>query len=429
MPTINPTLIPTKAPGTIFDALTGGDTTLNVRWLTAIDPAYFEALNRPMADIVVRQLVLAKALDNIELQLGHQTLFPFLVQPQIASGSVSVDVPLQWIWDFQASLPKKWENIRLAKIKRMAGANDSTDEEFTGTLRLIFTANVEDSTTEVAIFSADYNIESTLTYQLARLVVVDDTEENAPIDASESETVSGFIIFKTLDTDLDAVQSFLELLEPSDTTDSDDDGLFDNPEVYEIVDTVAGGVSVSDDFSLAAMSHGTGLLTDSAWASIPPLDSDIQSWITSFNYPFDADANRTSSDSIQIPSGLFREFDITAPAGDQPDGDTSGTFFPVYISRIERMDETSGQLRFYFATHNVTDEEAGGSPSSAVVEFATLDLLRGGAAGDVVEIVPIDNLLLAEGDDADLFNQHFGRGHVVLSSLWDGTSADVPVLM
>jgi hypothetical protein len=396
-----------------------------VRWLTATDPAFFEVLNRPHADITVRQLVLAKAVDALELSLGNQSRFPFVIQPQVASGTTSIDVPMQWLWDFHASMPKKWENLRLAKIKRISGENSSTSG-YDGWLRLIFTANIEGSSTEVAIFSADYQIESVLTYQLVRLIVVDSTEESTPISISEQETVAGFMTFRTLDTTLTNIAAFLDLVAPpSDTTDSNNDGYFDSPAVYEIVDSVPGGVAIADDFSTTTLSHGTGLMTDSSFNSIPPLDSDIQSWIQAFNYPFDADANLTSTEGIQIPTGLFSEFDICAPAGDQPTGDSSGLFYPVWIPRVERVDTGGTQLRFYFATYNVTDSEAGGSPSTTPIEFASLDLLQSYTADEIVEIIPIENLQLEVGSDAANFIQHFGRGHVKLSSLWDRTTSTV----
>lgn len=425
MPTISPNLIPTKAPGTIFDALTGGDETLNIRWLTASDPAYFESLNRPHSDLAVRQLVIAKAVDNLELQLGHQALFPFLVQPRIASGSDVSELPLQWIWGLSVSLPKKWEILRLAKILRMSGDNDVTSG-YSGVLRFVFSGSTQGSETEVALFYADYEIDSDLTYQPARVSVATTDEDNTAISPSESETVAGFITFRTLDNELLANQTFFDLLAPpDDTTDSNADGFFDDPAVYEIVDTVAGGASITDDFGTTALNHGTGVLSDNAWNAIPELDSDIQSWIVAFNFPFDAEASRTSANSIEIPAGLFREFDITAPAGDNPTADTSGLFFPVYVSRIERRDDSSTQLRFYFATYNVTDEESDGAPSTTPVEFAVLDLSTSMIPGDIVEITPIENLKLETGTDGDNFGQHFGRGHVVLSSLWGGTTTEV----
>ncbi len=424
MPTITPSMVPTKAPGTLFSALTGDDTTLQIRWLRPIDPAFYETLNRPMSDIVVRQLVIAKAVDALQIRLGHQALFPYLTQPKVGSGTDEADVPLGWIWDFHASLPKKWEKLRLAKIKRLSGTNGET-EGYSGWLRLIFTAAVENSTTEVALFQADYLIDSSLSYQTARLVVVESPEESVVISSGEQETIAGFIIFRTMDLDADETQTFLDLVAPpEDQTDSDSDGFYDSPGIYEIVDSPPGGANVTDDFNLLSLAHGTGLLTDSAWNAIPQLDSDIQSWLTSFNYPFDATANRTSTVGIVIPSGLFREFDITAPAGDQPTGDNSGTFFPVWISRIERVGTGANQLRLYFATYNVTDEAAGGTPSATALEFASLDLSRTFSEGEIVEITPIDDLLLQTGTGEE-FQQHFGRGHVVLSSLWNNTSSEV----
>ncbi|MHA1290927.1 MAG: hypothetical protein ACTSPB_26380 [Candidatus Thorarchaeota archaeon] len=155
------------------------------------------------------------------------------------------------------------------------------------------------------------------------------------------------------------------------------------------------------------------------------MDSDIQSWLVSFNYPFDTSANRTSIDNITIPTGIFREFDITVPAGDNPTGDSSGTFFPAWVSRIERVGTGSNQLRFFFSTYNVTDAVTGGSPSTEPIEFASLDLIRSYAEDEIVDIIPIDNLQLVSGTSSTEFEQHFGRGHVVLSSIWNKTSSDI----
>jgi hypothetical protein len=418
---INPSLIPTKSPGSLFSSLTGGDPSLNIRWLQPTDPVFYEVLNRPIADMAVRQLVLAKAVDNLELQLRNQALFPFINQPKVASGTTQVDVPIGLIWDLHASMPNKWEKIRLAKIKRISGVNSPTTDGYTGALRLIFTGNNGASPTEVALFYADYVIDSNLTYQYSRVFAVPDSEEAVTVNPGEETTIGGFILFNTLNTDLLSVQAFYDLLEPPIYgTDSNSDGYYDDPTVYEVVDTQPGGTATTDDVFLTVISHGTGLLTDSAWNAIPPLDSDIQSWIVSANYPFDAAASRTSTDNITIPVGLFREFDISAPAGDQPTGDISGLNYPVYLSRIERVGPTTNLLRFYFATYNITDS----APSMQAVEFATLDLTRNANEGDIIPIVPIDNLLLKPTTSLE-FRQHFGRGHVVLSSLWDGTTTQV----
>lgn len=422
MPTINPTLVPTIAPGSIFSKLTTDDT-FNIRWLTNKDPAFYGVLNRPIADLTLRQLVLAKAIDQLNTSLGHSALFPFLIQPRIAAGSGDLDVPLTWLWDVNLSFPSKWQNIRLAKIKRISGVNDGSGG-YTGKLRLIFTGVQQGSTAETAIVYADYDIESNQTYQIVRVSPVGATEEATHLDESEIETVTGFVTFKTLDTDDAVIQNFLNTVEPpEDLSDLDNDGLYDDPAIYELVDAVPG--DVSGDFSTTSISHGTGMLGVGAFNPIPALDSDIQSWVNSFNFPFDATANRTSTGGIEIPMGLFREFDMTVPAGDEPTGDTTGSFYPVWISRIERVGSTSNQLRFYFATYNVTDAATGGTPSTEAIEFATLDLSRDMSAGEIVEIVPDRNLQLKSGADESLWGQHFGRGHVVLSSMWGGTSDEI----
>lgn len=425
IPTITPSKVPSKAPGTLFSSLTGGDTTLNIRWLTALDPAFYEVLNRPLADLTVRQLVLARAVDDLQLAIGKENLYPFLIQPVIATGTVQENIPAKWIWDMSASLPKKWENLRLAKVKRVSGDN-STTSGYTGNLRLIFTANVQGNVNEVAIFSTEYDIDSDLSYQPVRLDVVDATEESNPINPGEAETVAGFLVFRTLDlTDQANIDFFDAVAPPADKTDTDGDGYYDNPAVYELADTVAGGETVTGDFSTSSLSHGTGLLTDSASNPIPELDSDINSWIKSFNYPFDVNANLLSVDNISIPPGLFKEFSITAPAGDEPTGDTSGTFYPVWVNRIERVGTGGTQIRFYFATYNVTDTDAGGAPSTTAVEFATMDLVSSYTENEIVEILPNDNLQLNTSTDSANFTQHFGRGHVVLSSVWDGTTSTI----
>lgn len=393
--------------------------------MTALDPAFYEVLNRPLADVTVRQLVLAKAVDDLQLALGKENLYPFLIQPELASGTAEEKIPSKWIWDMSASLPKKWENLRLAKVKRVAGLN-STTSGYTGILRLIFTANVQSNINEVAIFSTEYDIDSDLSYQPVRLDVVDTTEESNPINPGESETVAGFLVFRTLDlTDQASLDFFDAVAPPADKTDTNGDGYYDNPAIYELADTVAGGETVTGDFSTSALSHGTGLLTDSASNPIPELDSDINSWIKSFNYPFDVNANLISVDNISIPAGLFKEFSITAPAGDEPTGDTSGTFYPVWINRVERIGTGGTQIRFFFATYNVTDADSGGAPSTTAIEFATMDLISSYTENEIVEILPNDNLQLNASTEAANFTQHFGRGHVVLSSTWDATTSTI----
>lgn len=420
---INPAQIPTVAAGNLFSRLTStdADDQLSVRYVVATDPVAFFTYNRVFADIVVRQLVLAKAIDATGNALNHLTVFPFIITPQVGSGSEVVELPQAWIWDIHASVPAKWENLRLAKILRISGENaEGTDGiTYTGKLRLIFTANQQSTTDEKALFYADYDIASQLTYQLVRIRPVTTAIDDDALDTLDASTIGGFLEFKTLDLTDALVQSFLDLIAPpTDVTDVTGDGLFDSPAVYEIVDSTAGGSSASEDFALASVSHGSGFLTASAWNAIPEADTDIQSWVESTNYPFDSTATRTASNLVVLPNGLFREFAITAPAGDEPTGDSSGLTFPVYISRIEALGDGQETLRVYFATHNITDT----GPSTDVIEFATLDLPSDGATNDIIAITPLTDLL---GTEEALDTQHFGRGHVVLSSKWDDDPAAI----
>jgi len=109
MPTIYPNLVPTVLPGNLFSSFVN-DQSLSIRWITKNDPVMFEVSNRPIADTVIRQLILAKAVDQINLRLGHQALFPFIMQTKIISGTSLIDIPLSWIWDMNVALPEKWED-------------------------------------------------------------------------------------------------------------------------------------------------------------------------------------------------------------------------------------------------------------------------------------------------------------------------------
>tara|TARA_R100001244_G_scaffold25113_4_gene25546 strand:- start:7305 stop:8912 length:1608 start_codon:yes stop_codon:yes gene_type:complete len=377
-------------------------------------------MNRPIADVGLRQLILAKTLDNLTLRLGHQALFPFIVQPQVNNGTQNVDIPPSWIWDMQGSLPKKWERLRLARVKRISGRNaDTSDPSYTGILRLVFTAQEEGSSSEVSIFQIDYQIDSTLTFQEGkRLQVPTSNYESLPLNPSEVETVGGFATFLTLDTSDVGVQAFLSVAAPPDNaTEVDSSGYFLNPTIVEVNDSLPGGSGITGDFNFSAVSHGTGVLTLSAYNPIPSADSTVTTWLNTFNYPYDSKASLQASNSVgvTIPKGLFREFDLAAPSSDEATGDVSGNFFPSYVSRIERVDVGSDTLRFYFATFNVE------AASIVPVEFASLDLARTDVADTILSIVPTDNLFPTKTGNA-LWEQGFGKGHVVLSDLWTGTS-------
>jgi hypothetical protein len=359
-------------------------------------------------------------MDAINLRLSHQSNFPFLIVAKVDVGTTEISLPPSWIWDLHASAPKKWEKFRLAKIKRISGSNDT---EITGKLRLIFTASLAGSTAETSLFMQDYTIDSDLDFQELRLLNVPSTEESNALEAGEQETIGGFIIFRTLDTSDETASDFFEALAPPvGATDSDSDGLFDAPAEYEIVDTTL--VPDTGELNIGPRTHGTGTLVASATNAIPNLDSDVNTWLTAFNFPYKTTANRTSSSpiAITIPQPLFKEFDICAPCSDQPTGDTSGEFSPVWISRIRRCDDSAVKLTFFFATFNIKV----GSSSPVPIEFAKLELERDFVPDQIVEIVPIDDLLLNEDASQELLmRQGFGLGHVSLSSLWSPTSAEV----
>ena len=301
MPTISTSLIPTVAAGSLLTQFTKTGTTYPIRWLTSVDPAFFEALNRPIADAVLRQLILAKAIDALQVRLGHQNLFPFIVQPLVdLGGSSTVDVPISLIWDLHASLAKKWQNVRLAKIKRISGLNPGTGSDYTGKLRFIFTGDQGGASAETALFMADYQIDSTLTFQILEVSAVTASEEAVAIGSGESETIAGFVIFKTMDITDETIQDFLDAIAPPDPGSVDGGGDYTSPSEYELLNNTAGGATEDNDFTFAVFSHGTGMLTASAVNNIPSLDSDINTWISTFNYPFRSDASLLASTPAAI---------------------------------------------------------------------------------------------------------------------------------
>ncbi len=420
MPTINPNLVPTVDPGQLMNRLTTDDS-LAIRWLVASDPAYFETLNRPTADLAIRQLILAKTLDTINLRLGHQALFPFVIQPRIVSGTTVDDIPLGWIWDMNISLPQKWENLRLAKIKRVSGLNASGSTLiYDGSLRLVFTANEVGSVVEVAVFQTDYVVDSDLTYQIMPTEIPTSSEESNPIDPGEAETIAGWITFRTMDTSDADVQDFLDLIAPPIGTE-DSGGEYPTPTVYEVQDSDPGGPSNPSDFDALALSHGSGILTLSAWNPIPSLDSDVETWLTAFNYPFDETALLQSGThpTIIMPKAIFKEFNIVAPASDEPTGDATGTYYPVWLSAIERLDAQADNLKLYFSTYSVGEPQ-----TTTPIEFATLDLNRDDTEGKILPIVQNDHLFPAYASNNE-FYQGFGLGFVVLSRKWGVTSSEL----
>lgn len=417
MPTIDSSLIPLVIPGSVFPTLTE-DTSLQIRWLIAQDPHYFDVYNRPMGDLTVRQLIIAKSVDQLGLRLSHQANFPFLVPCTVDVATTAVSLPVSWIWDMHVSLPDTWESLKLARIQRFPGTSDLTDGDFTGTMRLIFTANALGSTSEVALFYVDYLIESDLTYQIKDIKPATIAEFPTVIPSNQQDTIAGFVILRTLDLEENA-DFFNALVPSSESPTSVTSGITVDPINYEITDTEAGGSEVSGDFSLVAISHGTGTLVISAYNVVPPIGVDENSVLSALNYPWRSGTSLTSIDSLStVPSLLFSQFSLTAPQGNR--NDSLEENFPVTLTRIVRLDVGSDRLQFIFSTVNTII----GSTSAELVEYASVVLDRSGTEGDVLEIVPLNNLRDNTASDSSLFYQNFGSGYCILSSDW-GTNSGI----
>jgi hypothetical protein len=287
-------------------------------------------------------------------------------------------------------------------------------------MRLVFTANQVGSTSEVGIFYVDYTIDSNLTYQIRTIKPATLSEFSNPLPTNQHELINGFVVFRTLDIDDNA--SFFNALTPpvTDVTGTGSSTYTD----YEITDTPAGGSSVSSDFSLSAMSHGTGLLVPGAYNVIPPVGVDELSVLSAINYPWRVGTNLKSTDNLAtIPSKLFSQFMLTAPMGDR-DSTVKEENFPVYLSKIRRLDSGASSLQLFFSTENTII----GSTSDATIEFATMILSRGdigtNGPGTLIEIEPYNNLRDNTDASAALFSQNFGSGFVILSSEW-ATNTDI----
>jgi hypothetical protein len=296
----------------------------------------------------------------------------------------------------------------------MVGSDNPTSHVHTGSMRLVFTANRIGSVSEVGIFFVDYQIDSVLTYQIKTINPATIAEFPTPLPSDQSSSIAGFVIFKTLDTSDQTISDFFTALAPPvDVTP----GSHQHND-YEITDTVAGGTEITGDFAIASMSHGSGILVSSAYNVIPPIGTDELSVLAAINYPWRKDAILISNDGYTtIPSGLFSEFTMTVPMGNR--SGTSEENFPVYLSRIRRLDSSANSIQLFFTTYDTIL----GSTNDELIEFASLILNRSdigsGGNGKVIEIVPFNNLRNNDIAEAELFSQNFGSGHVVLSSNWE----------
>lgn len=418
MPTIDPSLIPLVTPGNVFPVLTENDT-LAIRWLVAGDPHFFDVYNRPMADIVLRQLIIAKSLDQLGLRLSAQSNFPFLIPCTVNVATSVLSLPLSWIWDMHVSLTDSWENLRLAVIQRSAGSNNPTSGDVSGTMRLVFTANQVGSSSEVGMFYVDYDIDSDLTYQIRTIRPATLSEFSNPLPTNQHELIAGFVVLRTLD--IEEYEDFFIALAPPGT---DVTGTGTTYADYEITSTPAGGAGVSDDYSYSPVSHGTGMLVPGAYNVIPPVGVDELSVLSAINYPWRVGTSLTSTDHLStIPNLLFSQFIMTAPMGDR-DTTVLEENYPVICTKVRRLDDSATRLQMFFGTENTII----GSTSDTIIEFATVTLNRSdiGTSGPdtLLEIVPYNNLRNNTGGGAALFSQNFGSGYVILSSEW-ATNSDI----
>lgn len=409
MPIIDSGSVPLISPGNIFNVLNGD--TYAIRWIQPTDPVYYTVANRPLSDSVMRQLIIAKAIDNIALRLSHQSNFPFVITPIVVNGALTSGLPLSWIWDCHVSIPQRWEQLKLAKIKRMSGVNSTGS--YTGILRFYFTAEESTSGIETYLFYVDYVIDSNLTYQILTINLV--TDETPNLDSSEYTSIDGYVIMRTIDpSDDSTLQSLLDnILYPT----------VGGTTTGELQDSAAGGASNPSDFDANAVSHGTGVLTASAFNAIPAVDAVIDNWLIATNYPFRTSATRLANGSgpITIPQGLFNEFSIVAPTPDIASTSTTDDVFPVWISKIERMDTSANTIKIWLSTYDINHSDSGYQS----IDFASLTLTRSHRKDHVVHISSEASLfpdMAGTGYTATDWEQGFGKGYVVLSKKW-GTSA------
>lgn len=419
MPTIIPEQVPTVNPGSLFYVLTTNNS-LAVRFMTAQDPHYFDAYNRPMADIALRQLILAKTIDQIGLRLSHQALFPFLIPTTVDVGTAKISLPVAWLWDCHVSLNEKYTALRLAQVERISGQNNPSASTFTGKFKLIFTATVDDGAVETGIFTAEYEIDSSLSFQIVAISPCTESEFSPALPTSEVGSIAGYVIFRTLNQTTEA--GFLTALAPPTGGTALTDGSFAVPAVYDVSDSVTGGSSVTDDFKLDAVSHGTGILVASAFNALPSVQTDEPAILSALNYPWRTGARLTSLDSKStIPNNLFSIFEMNAPMGDR---DTSNANpYPVYLTKIRRLDSAAASIELFFSTMNTII----GNTSEDLTEFASLVLNKSdfgtSGPGTEIRIYPTNNLIDNTDPAAVLKRQNFGTGYVVLNSTWANDTA------
>ena len=109
---------------------------------------------------------------------------------------------------------------------------------------------------------------------------------------------------------------------------------------------------------------------------------------------------------------------MAAPVGDR-NSSVDEEDFPVYCTRIRRLDAEANKIQMIFSTYSTIP----GDTSKQLIEFASLTLTRNSVPGTIVEITPFKNLRDNSSSDWQTFNQNFGSGYVMLSDSWSTDSS------
>lgn len=216
---INPNLVPLVAASDLFNDFVNGSS-IKIRSLTPADPIYYQTLNRPLNDLSVRQLIMAKTISNSDQVLNYRLRYPYLVQPKITGSNI----PLGLIWDMKARIPSDYYNLRVAYVVRIDGTNPATwlgaSTPYTGTLRFVFAANRDGDPADYQMFHADYNINNTAELQRSRFSPIYTSlygtlVNPTTVDATIADNIAGQVTFSTLDQDDVVVRSFYDAVPPT----------------------------------------------------------------------------------------------------------------------------------------------------------------------------------------------------------------------
>lgn len=250
--------VPDISPATLYDTLTS-DPTFAVRWAGPRDPVYYHSINRPVADVALRQLMIAKALSRVNICLAKDALYPFVVQPKLSDDT---SVPVGWVWDTHGIIPYEYHNLRLAYIIRLSGTNPvdwcapgttppESDSEYIydGLIRCVFCANRDGYLQDFQMFYVDYDITGSTIYQRSRFntnygILYGTLSNPQLIDVHINQFIQGQITFKLLDQSDADVRIFFDTI-PVGT--------------YNLKD------SSTDSYNPRPLTFGSGLLTDSAY--------------------------------------------------------------------------------------------------------------------------------------------------------------------